>query len=156
LLYFIPKPHPPRRSVLIGALTTGVLWEAAKYGFTFYATRAGRFDYGGEGSTPIGDTFGIIIAFVFWVYYSGIVLLIGAVVALLHEKAHRARRQTPSEAAAEDEAERETAPPPDDAPEDTDEPPPTDEASEPAEDPPRTNGHPDVTEAPSEDQSVRS
>jgi membrane protein len=156
LLYFIPKPHPPRRSVLIGALTTGVLWEAAKYGFTFYATRAGRFDYGGEGSTPIGDTFGIIIAFVFWVYYSGIVLLIGAVVALLHEKAHRARRQTPSEAAAEDEAERETAPLPDDAPEDTDEPPPTDEASEPAEDPPRTNGHPDVTEAPSEDQSVRS
>lgn len=166
LLYFIPKPHPPSRSVLAGALTTGVLWEAAKYGFTFYATRAGRFDYGGEGSTPIGDTFGIIIAFVFWVYYSGIVLLIGAVVALLHEKAHRARRQTPAEEEvteedAEEDAERETAPPPDDAPEDPDAPPPDEapeaaEDSEPAEDPPGTNGQPDVVKAPSEDPSVRS
>lgn len=104
LLYFVPKPHPPRRSVLAGALTTGVLWEAAKYGFTFYATRVGRFEYGGDGSTPIGDTFGLIIAFVFWVYYSGIVLLIGAIVALLHEKAHRARQAPAPEAAPEEES----------------------------------------------------
>ena len=96
LLYFVPKPHPPRRSVLIGALTTSVLWEAAKYTFTLYATRVGRFEYGTGEDTPIGETFGLIIAFVFWVYYSGIVLLIGAVVALLHEKAHRSRRHTSS------------------------------------------------------------
>jgi membrane protein len=112
-----------------------VLWEAAKYAFTFYATRVGRFEYGGEDSTPIGDTFGVIIAFVFWVYYSGIVLLIGAVVALLHEKAHRARRQ---------------GPPPEPPPEDAEEP--------------QTNGQPEESETPpdapsevpSEDQSVRS
>lgn len=94
LMFFVPKPHPPKRSALLGALTTAVLWEFAKQGFAFYATHVGRFDYGSDdGANAIGDTFGLIIAFVFWVYYSGIVLLLGAVVALLHEKAHRSRRQ---------------------------------------------------------------
>src|SRR5690606_29067711 len=35
LFYFVPKPHPPKRSALIGAFVTAVLWELAKYCFTF-------------------------------------------------------------------------------------------------------------------------
>ncbi|OZC01782.1 YihY/virulence factor BrkB family protein [Rubricoccus marinus] len=40
----------------------------------------------------LGGAFGLILAFVFWVYLSGLILVIGAVVTTLHEKRHRPRR----------------------------------------------------------------
>ena len=84
LYYFVPKPHPRMRSALVGALLAAVLWEAAKQAFAFYATYVGY----GTGTEALGSTFGLIVAFVFWVYYSGIVLMIGAVVASLREHRH--------------------------------------------------------------------
>ncbi len=99
LFYFIPQPHPPKRSALTGALVTGLLWELAKLSFTFYATSVGRFDRyvvpGTEAEEVIsvlGEAFGLIIAFVFWVYYSGVVLVIGALIAVLNEKRVRMKR----------------------------------------------------------------
>jgi membrane protein len=98
LFYFVPKPHPPKRSALLGAMVTGLLWEIAKYGFTFYAANVGRFEQynvtGPEGAEglALGGAFGLIIAFVFWAYYSGLVLGIGGLIAVLHEKRHRLRR----------------------------------------------------------------
>lgn len=99
LFFFIPKPHPPKRSALVGAVVTGLLWEAAKLSFTFYATSVGRFDRyivpGTEAEEMIsvlGQAFGLIIAFVFWVYYSGVVLVIGALIAVLNEKRVRLQR----------------------------------------------------------------
>jgi membrane protein len=98
LFYFVPKPHPPKRSVLIGSLFTAVLWEGAKSGFALYATTIGHFDRyssagAGAGSAiSLGETFGLIIAFVFWVYFSGLMLMLGAIIVLLHEKGHRSRR----------------------------------------------------------------
>lgn len=97
LFYFIPKPHPPKRSAAVGALATAFLWELAKLAFSLYATRVGRFEqYEGAGDATIGgigQTFGLILAFVFWVYYSGVVLCVGAIVALLNEKRHRMSRK---------------------------------------------------------------
>jgi membrane protein len=81
LYYLVPKPHPRRRSALVGAVLAAVLWESAKQAFTFYATYVGY----GTGTEALGNTFGLIVAFVFWVYFSGIVLMIGAVVASLRE-----------------------------------------------------------------------
>lgn len=99
LFYFVPKPHPPKRSALLGAVVTGLLWEIAKYGFTFYAANVGGFERyavrseGEESFLPaLGDAFGLIIAFVFWAYYSGLVLCVGGLIAVLHEKRHRLRR----------------------------------------------------------------
>ena len=99
LFYFIPQPRPPKRSALTGALITGLLWEVAKLSFTFYATSVGRFDRyvvpGTEAEEMIsvlGEAFGLIIAFVFWVYYSGVVLVIGALIAVLNEKRVRMSR----------------------------------------------------------------
>lgn len=99
LFYFIPQPHPPKRSALTGALVTGLLWELAKLSFTFYATRVGRFDryvlpetQAEEVIGVLGEAFGLIIAFVFWVYYSGVVLVIGALIAVLNEKNVRMNR----------------------------------------------------------------
>ena len=82
LFYFVPTPRPPKKSVLRGALFTAVLWEAAKYGFAVYATRVANFD--------LGSSFGVVLALVAWVYYSGLVLCLGAVVVLLSEKRRRA------------------------------------------------------------------
>ncbi len=94
LFYFVPKPHPPPLSTLFGAFFSAILWEAAKSAFTLFAQYAGRFDrYSGDGAEGVlGSTFGLIIAFVFWVYYSGIVLCLGGIMVLLHEKRHRSRR----------------------------------------------------------------
>lgn len=106
LFYFIPKPHPPRKSAIIGAIVTALLWEVAKFGFALYARYVGRFDRygepGGGGTALLGDVFGLIIAFVFWVYYSGIVLMIGALVASLHERRQRIRKYQEAEAAAKE------------------------------------------------------
>ncbi len=99
LFYFIPQPHPPRRSALTGAVITGLLWEMAKVSFTFYATSVGRFDRyilpgteADEVISVLGEAFGLIIAFVFWIYYSGVVLVIGALIAVLNEKRVRKKR----------------------------------------------------------------
>lgn len=89
LYYLVPKPHPRKRSAFTGALIAGVLWEMAKQAFTYYATYVGQFErYATEGLGAIGNTFALIIAFVFWVYFSGIVLMLGAVVASLREHRH--------------------------------------------------------------------
>jgi membrane protein len=100
LFFFIPRPHPPKRSAFLGAVVTALLWDAAKYTFTFYASQIGRFDrYQVDPSPDSGDmgvwvsAFGLIIAFVLWVYYSGVVLCIGGIVSLLHERHHRAWRK---------------------------------------------------------------
>ncbi|MFQ5571305.1 MAG: YihY/virulence factor BrkB family protein [Rhodothermales bacterium] len=106
LFYFVPKPHPPKQSALFGAFIAATLWEGAKAGFTVYATHVGRFDrYSGEGAgNVLGSTFGLIIAFVFWIYYSGIVLCLGAILTLLHEKRHRSRRMAALAEATEEDA----------------------------------------------------
>jgi len=91
LYYLVPKPPPRRRSALAGALLAAVLWEAAKQAFTFYATYVGY----GTGTEALGSTFGLIVAFVFWVYFSGVVLMIGAVVASLREHRHVTAGQLP-------------------------------------------------------------
>ncbi len=94
LFWLIPTPHPPKRSALIGAIVTGLLWEVAKYSFAAYATSFGRPERfgGGQEGFPLGNTFALIILFVFWIYYSGIVLIIGGIIAALHEKRNRQRR----------------------------------------------------------------
>lgn len=93
LFYFVPQPHPRKRSALVGALVTAVLWEGAKHGFTLYATYVGQFDRYQNGSEGLlGNVFGLIIAFVLWVYFSAIVLMLGAVIASLHE--HRFRHRS--------------------------------------------------------------
>lgn len=99
LFYFVPQPHPPKRSALTGAVVTGLLWEAAKLSFTLYATYVGRFDRytvpGQEGQEifeALGQAFGLIIALVFWIYYSGIVLTLGTLIAMLSEKRVRMKR----------------------------------------------------------------
>lgn len=94
LYFLVPRPSPPRRSALLGAVFAATLWELAKVAFTFYATRVSGFErYSGgvasDGLAALGDTFGLVIALVFWAYYSGLVLILGALLTLLHEMKRR-------------------------------------------------------------------
>lgn len=86
LYYLVPKPHPRKRSALAGSLAAAVLWEGTKQAFTYYATYVGRFER--YNTAEFGHTFGIIVAFVFWVYFSGVLVMIGAVIASLREHRH--------------------------------------------------------------------
>ncbi|WP_420456360.1 YihY/virulence factor BrkB family protein [Rubrivirga sp.] len=95
LYYFVPRPHPPVKSALVGAAAGAVLFELAKNGFALYATHVANFDQyadqaeGGLGG--LGGVFGLILAFVFWVYFSGLILVVAAAVAAMHERRHRPR-----------------------------------------------------------------
>lgn len=97
LYYFVPRPHPPRRSALIGAAVGALLFEAAKNGFAVYAATLGGFDQydtAGETLGGLGGVFGLVLALVFWIYFSGLILIVGTVVTSLHE-----RRFAPRQAA---------------------------------------------------------
>jgi membrane protein len=88
LYYLVPQPHPRKRSALSGALIAALLWEITKQAFTYYATYVGQFNRysaGLEDLSALGNTFGLLIAFVFWVYFSSVILMLGAVIASLHE-----------------------------------------------------------------------
>ena len=90
LYYLIPKPHPPIKSALLGTATASIFWEAAKSLFTLYATKFAFFNRFRDdvvlGIDELSDTIGLIIAFMIWVYYSGIVLIVGSLVVMLDER----------------------------------------------------------------------
>ena len=96
LYFFIPRPHPPKRSAALGAAVTAVLFELGKNGFAVYATYIGNFDRyaaSDEGLGGLGGVFGLILALVFWIYVSGLILVVGAFVTRLHERRLQPRRQ---------------------------------------------------------------
>jgi membrane protein len=100
LYYLVPLPHPRKRSAFAGAAIAALLWEGTKQAFTYYATYVGQFEqYGAEAGdlSALGNAFGLIVAFVFWVYFSSIVLMIGAVMASLYEHRHVTAGHLPGE-----------------------------------------------------------
>lgn len=91
LYYLVPLPHPRKRSALVGAAVAAGMWEILKYAFTYYAVYVGQFEryaVAEESFSALGNTFGLMVAFVFWVYFSGVVFMLGAVIASLHEHRH--------------------------------------------------------------------
>ncbi|MFT5143324.1 MAG: membrane protein [Rhodothermales bacterium] len=86
LYWFIPIPRPPRRAAFVGAMTGALLWELAKIGITSYA---GAFGLRNGWQSALDETFLLIILIVLWAYYSGLILSLGALVALLYERMHR-------------------------------------------------------------------
>ncbi|OQX64497.1 MAG: hypothetical protein B5M51_03635 [Anaerolinea sp. 4484_236] len=73
LLYrYLPHAGPSWREVWPGAITCGVLWEIAKRGFLYYSSNflsASNLVYGSVAT---------IIAFLTWVYISGLIFFFGA------------------------------------------------------------------------------
>jgi len=85
LYWFLPARSIPKRSALIGASVSAVLWEIAKLGFDVYLRNFGRMDkiYGAAAGMAI---------LLFWFYYSAIIFLVGAVVGASDMDRRRVRQ----------------------------------------------------------------
>jgi membrane protein len=75
---FLPNRKVKWRDALWGAAVAGVLWEIAKYAFSWYVPHlVARYN------AIYGSLAGLVILMI-WIYYSSIVTVIGAEVAALH------------------------------------------------------------------------
>jgi len=68
---YVPRQRPSTGAALAGGLLAALLWEVAKQLFRLYIRKVGIYD-------QIYGPFGVLIAFVMFVYYSAIVFTFGA------------------------------------------------------------------------------
>jgi len=72
LVYLVvPHRRVPWRHALLGGFTAGILFEAAKVGFAVYAHSSPTYD-------RLYGTFAVLPLFLVWLYYSWLVVLLGA------------------------------------------------------------------------------
>ncbi len=79
----VPHSPPDWRTLSVSAVCATTLWELARHVFGWYLGRFGQFEL-------IYGTFGAIIVFTLWIYYSAFILLIAAEIGQLY----RERRAT--------------------------------------------------------------
>lgn len=68
---FLPNARSSWRQAWVGGALAGVLWELAKKGFAFYLSRFAHYD-------KMYGTLGGLIILVLWIYYTAMILLLGA------------------------------------------------------------------------------
>jgi membrane protein len=71
--------------VWLGALLTGLGWEVAKYLFTWYLANFASYNL-------VYGSVALLIAFLAWSYYTGLILILGAEFTAEYAKTRRARR----------------------------------------------------------------
>ena len=82
LMYeFLPYTHVPFRSALAGGLFAGILWEAAKIGFSFYLSGYAAY------SKIYGSLTGVVVLMI-WINYSAVVAILGAEAGSAWSKRH--------------------------------------------------------------------
>jgi membrane protein len=84
IYHIVPNRRVSSRAALLGAVFTGLLWEAAKHLFTWYVSTFESYSllYGSLSAAAV---------LLVWTYYSAAVLLLGAEVTVLLEKELPAR-----------------------------------------------------------------
>lgn len=83
LIYrFLPSPSAKVswNDARFGGVIAAVLWEIAKQGFALYLQRLG----GAASYDKLYGSLGSIFLLVFWIYYTSMILLLGAEIAKLH------------------------------------------------------------------------
>jgi membrane protein len=70
LFRVLPSRKPPSRAAFLSALLIGGLWEIAKYLFRLYINYINYF-------TAVYGSFGLLVAFILWVYYSCSLFVLG-------------------------------------------------------------------------------
>jgi membrane protein len=70
LFRVLPSRKPPSRAAFFSALLIGGLWELAKYLFRLYIDYINYF-------TAVYGSFGLLVAFILWVYYSCSLFVLG-------------------------------------------------------------------------------
>lgn len=89
---FLPSPSAgiTWKEARFGGVIAAVLWEALKQALAFYLT-----EFGGEqGYNKVYGALGGLILLILWVYYSSMILLIGAEISKLYSDAQDAKKQT--------------------------------------------------------------
>jgi len=69
IFYFVPNAKVKFADIWLGAILTGVLWRLALFGFSLYVRDMTGFSVNGSIAT--------VVVFLFWVYWSAVVLLYG-------------------------------------------------------------------------------
>ncbi|MCK9521327.1 MAG: YihY/virulence factor BrkB family protein [Dehalococcoidia bacterium] len=82
LYWVLPATAVRPRDVWPGALVAALLFEVAKSGFSLYLRNFGNYDV-------VFGSLGAVVAFLFWVYVSANILLLGAEVASEYPKVRR-------------------------------------------------------------------
>lgn len=86
---FLPSPtaQVSWRDARFGGLIAAVLWEMAKQGFALYLQRLG----GAESYNKLYGSLGSVFLLIFWIYYTSMILLLGAEIAKLYSDVQDAK-----------------------------------------------------------------
>lgn len=74
LYIYLPNTRVRPLSALMGSILAGSVWELAKWGFNIYVAHAGSID-------RIYGPLGILPLFIFWIYVTWVIVLMGVEVA---------------------------------------------------------------------------
>ncbi len=80
--YFVPDRRPPVSVILVSAIATSILWTIAQELFGVYVKHAVTLK-------RVYGTYMLLIAVVFWVYYSSLVFVVGAEIGQLYHERKR-------------------------------------------------------------------
>jgi membrane protein len=75
---YVPVERIRPSSAVIGAIVSTVLWGLATYGLIAYVRRVNDM-------SALYGSFGLIVVFMLWIYYSAVAFIVGAEVAVVRE-----------------------------------------------------------------------
>ncbi len=81
---FVPNTKVRFRSALVGAVVSGMLWQASGYGFATFVAGSSKY-------TAIYSGFAILMFFMIWLYLSWFILLFGAQISYFHQHPQQVR-----------------------------------------------------------------
>jgi membrane protein len=87
--YFVPNAKVRFRDVWVGAVLTGLAWRGVFGGFSWYLGDASRY-------TQVHGSIGAVVAFLFWIYISAVVLLYGVQFTAAYARLRGGRRLEPA------------------------------------------------------------
>jgi membrane protein len=79
LFRFLPSRRPSNRVALVTSLLVAVLWDVAKTLFRLYVNLLNNF-------TAIYGSLGLLVVFMFWIYYSCLILVLGGEIIWILER----------------------------------------------------------------------
>jgi membrane protein len=82
IYYFVPNAKVLLKDVWLGALITGLLWDAGFTGFSWFIRDVSQF-------SRIHGSIGTVIVFLLWVYFSAVILLWGVEFTAAYSKMRR-------------------------------------------------------------------
>jgi len=77
----VPATHPSKRTALVAALSTAVLWLIAASLFSMYIVHIANFK-------RVYGVYALAIVVFFWIHYSSVVFIIGAEIGQLYRERH--------------------------------------------------------------------